>query len=753
MRGSQQQWLINGVGMPKFNKKLEKKHKGKRKYDEGTEQRHHQELKKEARKAKRDIIMPPIPRQIIDKREELELDIFAWLSFFLPGLFSGDWTPMRRNLIEAILYVGEYGGYRCRAGYRGCGKTSITEGVTMYLIFTGKLKYVGVVAANGPYAQQILTNIKGYSEGDCGPLDEEKNELNRFLTYYPEIILPIVSLEGISGVKAISQTVNGERTHIKWSGDKLILPTVKYCIEGEEGTYNSKASGAIIHARGVDAPLRGMKHGNKRPDLIIGDDWDEEGESDQKTKKKMVKVRGEVAGLGGKKKLAIVMLCNTPKRMSIGFQFSNPMIEPAWSGERYPFVIKWPEDEEVLSWCRDYVSKRKEEQTEIALSSDPDRLPRKTDQFFLDNKDWVCESFKFADNNKFYGEDGIDGKPIEYHPVQHFWNRVADTSEDQAAAEMNMNPAESENEGLEGSDMDSQWFQSRYDDALPQTEAQEDAIFRNDVYDCGKYYIHWIVSTWSKDATSRIVSYGVEPTGVTREMDDLGAEFLFLETLSRLYDSLSSDEVYTAQGRVVPLKNIGIDAGYLTSIVYKFKREKSDSRVQPLMGTSDLRTPKELRRFSTNKNIKLVGNHFQIRTHNSGGISCPLMLIKSDYYKSFSRSRWRTSIGNGETKIIGGNVSGSRRLYKPDGSEYGDHRKIGEHLASSVWVEEKNRYEDGKQNHWSDTDYYDCALAYKSGIRLPLKKMVKSKNQSTLSKAVTQKKKKKRLTLSEKMAK
>ena len=87
-----------------------------------------------------------------------------------------------------------------------------------------------------------------------------------------------------------------------------------------------------------------------------------------------------------------------------------------------------------------------------------------------------------------------------------------------------------------------------------------------------------------------------------------GAEFLFLETISRLYDALTMDEVFTAQGRKIPRKNVGIDAGYLTSIVYKFKREKRDSTIQPLMGTSDLRTPQDLRTLTKKKKLCLILN-------------------------------------------------------------------------------------------------------------------------------------------------
>ena len=684
---------------------------------------------REARKAARDIFLPVFPQEIWQVRQELEQDIFKWLSFFIPELFDGHWTPMRREMVEAILYVGEYGGYRCRAGYRGCGKTSITEGVTLYLILTGKIKYVGVVAANGPFAEQILSNIKNYCEGEEGGYDDDGMPMHRLLDFYPEVILPIVSLEGMSGAKAVAQTVNGERTKIKWSGNKLVFPTVKFFVEGEDKQRLSPASGSIIHARGVDAPLRGMKHGSLRPELIIGDDWDEEGETDEKTKKKMRKIRGEVAGLeGSKRKLAIVMLCNTPKRFSIGFEFSNPVIEPAWAGKRLPFIVEFPTDEKVMEWWQNtYIPLRQKEMIEIAKSDKPNRLPRRCDDLFLKEIDWVTDGFVVADENKFFSTLGIDSRPLEFHAVQHFWNRVAKDGEEAAAQDMNLNPPDLLADI--GSDMSAQWFQSRVSTS-PRRVPQDSASFINHVIDCGKYELHWITSAWSMDGTSRLINYGIESTGVTTDMDQEGMEFLFLETLARLYEKLDDEEIYTEDRRLLPCKAIGIDAGFLTEIVYHLRRQKRSARCKPLMGTGDMRTPSGLTRIkSVGKDIKRTGNHWQVRTHRNG-IACPLFLIESNYWKSWSRKRWSTSEKN----------SGSRQLFLPRNDD--EHRLMGSHLASVVWNESKQRYEDGKRNHWSDCDYYDCALANLSGVRLPLKNSLGKSSAKKLSNRPVRRKKK-----------
>ena len=161
------------------------------------------------------------------------------------------------------------------AAPRGEGKTTFAElEVGIDAIVTGLLTFPVIVAATGPDAERILSNIKA---------EYEINEL--LFEDYPEVCGPIVALEG-AAQRANMQTFNGERTRMQWSGNMIVFPTVQLawcpnCYWPEprerkghlqcpkcEATYQpwqSKSSGSIIATRGLDAAIRGLRKGNKRP--------------------------------------------------------------------------------------------------------------------------------------------------------------------------------------------------------------------------------------------------------------------------------------------------------------------------------------------------------------------------------------------------------------------------------------------------------------------------------------------------------
>jgi hypothetical protein len=65
---------------------------------------------------------------------------------------------------------------------------------------------------------------------------------------FPEVIYPIRCLDGIAN-RCSGQLYKGERTHIGWTANEIVLPTVP----------GSLASAAIIKVVGITGRIRGMK--------------------------------------------------------------------------------------------------------------------------------------------------------------------------------------------------------------------------------------------------------------------------------------------------------------------------------------------------------------------------------------------------------------------------------------------------------------------------------------------------------------
>ena len=145
------------------------------------------------------------------------------------------------------------GGQFAYAMPRGNGKTSLCIGAVLWAMMFGHRKFIVPVCATGPKAEHFLESIKTIVETN-----------DRLLKVFPEVCYPIALLERINN-RATGQLLDGEHTRIKWTGKRLILPTVG----------DSPSSGVIVHAAGLLGSVRGLSQAS--PDGIDDDEdafWD-----------------------------------------------------------------------------------------------------------------------------------------------------------------------------------------------------------------------------------------------------------------------------------------------------------------------------------------------------------------------------------------------------------------------------------------------------------------------------------------------
>jgi hypothetical protein len=252
---------------------------------------------------------------------------------YFPHTFTLAWSPDHRRAIEKVETAVRHGGQFAYAMPRGSGKTSLAEAAVLWAPLYGFRQFPLVIGSDQGSSLEILESVK--TELECNDLLFED---------FPEVCYPIRKLEGIAH-RCNGQLFNGERTHMEWTADRVVLPTMP----------KSLASGCIIGVTGITGRIRGMKHKRPdgksvRPDLALLDDpqTDESARSPSQcvTRKKLV--NGAVLGLAGPgRKIAALMPCTVIAHGDMADEILNREKNPQWQGERTKLMYAFPGNEKL----------------------------------------------------------------------------------------------------------------------------------------------------------------------------------------------------------------------------------------------------------------------------------------------------------------------------------------------------------------------------------------------------------------------
>lgn len=283
-----------------------------------------------ASRAARDIAPRP---EIVDRprRDAAFASLRIFLETYFPQTFRLAWSQDHRRIIDRLQAVIEGGGQYAVAAPRGGGKTSMTERAALWAVVTGRRRYVVYVACNESLAEKALERLKA---------ELERNDL--LLADWPNAAYPIRRLEGQSR-RCVGQLFDGVRTSIVWQRRRLILPTMP--------PPDAESSGAVIHVVGLGGAVRGLNHVDPagetvRPDLLLIDDPQdrESARSAIQTSVRLDTLNGDLLALGGpKKRVAALATVTKICRDDLADQLLDPKRFPAWQGETYKLVYRWPD--------------------------------------------------------------------------------------------------------------------------------------------------------------------------------------------------------------------------------------------------------------------------------------------------------------------------------------------------------------------------------------------------------------------------
>lgn len=528
--------------------------------------------------------IPPVQNRA--RRERCRLDLCKFLVTYFPwstGLspFSDDHKRVIARIEGCILRGGRF----VNAIYRGAGKTTIAENTAIWAVLYGHRRFVPVFAGAGPYASRIIDSIKT-ELADNDLLAED----------FPEAIHAIRALEGKSQ-RCHSQTYGGELTHISWTADRVVLPTIRMSaqlakslgvpIDAKGYTLNS---GGILTADGITGSgARGPKHKRpdgtqQRPDFVILDDpqTDESAGSLLQIRKRLDIIRKGVLKMGGHKTdLAIVMNATVIEKDDLVDQLLDGNRNPAWQGDRIPMVRAWGPAHQT-HWLTEY--KRLRETYDSEKLDDQKRAHAAATTYYRKHKAEMDAGCEVSWKHCFSRERG------EISAVQHAYNLLIDDGPEVFASECQQQPARREQEGI-AILLNAKQVRARLNN-LPRGMVPVWSTHLTAGIDVHKEILYWVAVAWGAGFTGAVVDYGTWPEqhrtyfrqddarpGISDVIHEGGEEHKLKEALKSLTSRLLAKAWTKEGGGEAKIERCPIDSGYQADSVFEFCRASAFASV------------------------------------------------------------------------------------------------------------------------------------------------------------------------------
>lgn len=684
------------------------------------------ERKRAESRANRIVHIPPVDDR--GRRLELERDPFAWLRYYAAHVFTYEFTDQQRQMIDALWGAMVYGGDQALAASRGEGKTSLCEWVLTAATLSGIIGFGVLFQATGTDAEQSLATIKEQlitDEDDNQPGDDISTPgVHRLFADYPEVCYPVFALEG-APQRAPTMIATGARfdtgkeftAQIKftWAGRKITLPRVP----------GSPSRGSILATRGLDAAVRGLKVGTRRPDVCVIDDPDtDETVANEEQRDKLIdKIEKTIAGLAGqKKRMARVMLTTIQRQGTVSAWYTDPRVKASWKGKRFRFLIDPPER---LDLWDEYIQTRSAEMEAFGIGESADEHARKSHAFYLANLDEMRRGAKVANPNRYDSSVLPDGTTAEHDALQRYFNLVADIGQEAVDTEYQNDPPEES--GPIESGITAYRVQTQTN-GFARKEIPPGCITITQGIDVRKVALHWVVRAWQHDGTGFTIDYGVTEVRGTVRGSDEGVDLAVRRAIIERMDNIAEEQPYKrSNGEVVAPAMTLVDAGWRTEAVYGACLEWHNSdglRLMPSMGHgksagcaranfSDTQTQSAHRRS---------GDGFFLTRRPVESTELWLVNLDADRWKAWEHDRWMTDLGRvGALSTWGAPMSADGRLSR----DQRDHFSYSKHIVAEVEVEEVKdgileRYWKSKSdtNHYLDASAMADAAARMCGVKL-----------------------------------
>jgi hypothetical protein len=420
-----------------------------------------------------------------ERRAACAASLPLFLSTYFP--FTTGLSPFSRDHEETIASMEQVvreSGRHVNAVYRGFAKSTISENTSIFAALNGYRRFTVVFAAESDLGKDSIKSIK---------LELSENDL--LAADYPEVCLPIRALEGKTQ-RCHSQTYNGDPTYIQWNKDKIVLPTIP----------GSKASGAVIAARGITASILGLRQKTPagqqvRPDLVIVDDPQTRESANQpaQVKKRLdILVRSILQLSGHTRKIACVVNGTVIAENDMIDQLLNPALFPSFQGRRIPMVKQWSDRHEDF-WLGRYrdvrsrFSRDDPEQKRLAIQA--------CNQLYLDHRNEADQGCRVSWDTCF-------DRDSEHSAIQHAYNILIDDGPEAFASEYQQQPLREADEDLS---LSAPALRSQVVDDVPRWVVPAGLDTLTAFCDVQESSLWWLVCGWGPQLRGHVVAYGVFP--------------------------------------------------------------------------------------------------------------------------------------------------------------------------------------------------------------------------------------------------
>lgn len=623
----------------------------------------------------------------------LNLELFL-VTYFPHSTGLTPFSDDHKRVIQRMQGVCLNGGRQCNVVYRGFAKTTMSENTAIWATVYGHRKFVPVFGAEASKAGMIIDSIK---------TEFETNDL--LYEDFPEVCHAIRALEG-KPQRQHSQHCLGKRTHIEFTADTIVLPT----IEG------SAASGAILTAQGLTASSRGMKHkrtdgSNARPDFVIIDDaqTDESAKSPAQVAKRLGIIKKSILRLAGhRNKLATVLNGTIIEPDDLVDQLSDNKRNPSWEAERIPMRRKQSDAHDTL-WMLEYKKIRQNYDPDEV--GDKERAEQESNEFYIANR-------AAMDAGCLVSWESCYDPETEISAIQHAYNIEIDDGSDVFASECQNAPKRVE-EGEGFVELKQHAVESRVN-GIARGVCPLNATNHVGHIDIQHSLLYWSTFACDKEMTGGMVDIDTFPQQpmpyfalreARRKLSDAYPGTQPTEAveqgLSDLIDHLFTRDWPREGGGMLPLEFVLIDwsDGMMADVVARVCRtHRFKANIMPAAGKGIGPGDPPMMLYKVRQGEEL-GHHW-LKTRNAK-YAVTSVTVDTNYWKDQA------------AKAVGclPTMRGAVRLY---GNESTDHRMTADHYASErgerlthdrtnrsvfVWKKKPNR-----ENHRFD-NLYNCLAA------------------------------------------
>lgn len=638
----------------------------------------------------------------IARRKACEFDLEKFLVEYFPestGLspFSEDHKRVIKRIESCVLRGGRY----ANVVYRGFAKTTITENAALWATLYGHRKFVAIFGADATAASGNVDSIK-----------RELSDNELLFEDFPEVCHPIVELDGkpqrcssqmhvpgnVEGFEPSEET-EPERTHIKWTSDKIVLPTITLP-DGQ-----SKSSSAVISCNGLAGSNRGMKHKRpdgtqQRPDFVLLDDpqTDESAATELQVRKRFGIIKKAILKLGGhNKQLAVVMNATPIQPDDLVEQILDPAKNHSWQSERIAMVRSWaaPAVHESL-WLGEYRMLRETYDKDVL--GDQQRAHAEATEFYRSRRDEMDAGCVVSWEHCYDHE-------AEISAIQHAYNALIDDGEEVFQSECQCRPikqALGEADEVTVSSIANKL--NKLQRGIVPLNANRLTMF----IDVQQNLLFYCVCAWADDFTGAVIEYGAFPDQkraqftlkdaritLGKKFPNAGIEGAIYGGLMELTDKFLSRDWRREDGVLMRIDRCLVDSGYQPEVIHEVCRRSPFAGVMTASKGFAITAAKlPFSEWKQKPGEKLRDNW----ALSPAGNGRRLAKYDTNYWKSFTFSRLATSMGD----------RGCLSLF---GTSAEAHAVFAAHLTAEYRVRTKGRGREIDEwqhrpskpdNHWLD---------------------------------------------------